>query len=401
MNTHLLSIFLLLPFFSTAQNNWDAFPQNQKTWWKSGDTLQLYYNDSTEVLPNFERRYFGMHYIAGPYGECFLDLVANDQAFQDRIPETFFQHYIVENAQWKNEDNQLLFQADAQPGDFWSITVSNNATYDAIKITCDVQDTMSILGVTTATRHFTIHPLLVGQPVNNTLSGFEIIQTEAFGLTKFIPFHALASGKIGPMYEILGVEQNGNVFGIPMTEDFFLGHYSPGDVYKWHDYTENYFDDTKVERWILDTLTAVNLNINYIELISDREELKIIRKTINGITTSDSASIHSVYARYVNRQYMQTILNATPNWYSPEVPFVNTTWDLSGVLDTMNNLTLMGSNSYYFSPDVCMLGQITDQFDLYSLHSFCGYSGHSFPALLAGDMKYYWVAKTTKGLLVM
>lgn len=378
------NVFLISTLFFhlalPAQNAWDLFPLNQKTWWRTGDTLRLYYNDSTEVSGDQRLHYFGSKYIEEAVGGC-LFLMQN--MGQDIIvpPIEYFYQWASKNGEWKA--GSAVFYPESLPGDSWFFPVSNGNGYHQIQVTCTGLDSIDFFDRKVWAKKFRLMPFDVNGPVNNSLSGFEMALTEQFGLNRFIPFHELAAGKKGPVYEMAGCIKDGKSDGLAPDFEWFTRNYAPGNLYKWVERSEYYWAGESTTFWHLDSLTNVVHTDDEIQLTSYRQSTKVFRKKQNGITSTDSSAfIVPEYKRILKRKDFQPLFDATPGWYYPAMTdFFGNAVYVTNHFDSTGTLRIDGDFSYML--DFCELNHIIDANYSSSMDSRCGYLGY-FHGYLTG-----------------
>ncbi len=379
MKNLLLALSLLFTLSSPAQNAWDLFPLNQKTWWRAGDTLRLHYNDSTEIFGQDRFHYFGSKYVLEVFDDCFyslLGLVPAEIPFSP--PPDFFYTWNSKNDVWKlNGDDLPIFYPKSLPGESWTFPVKNGNGYNKIRIECLGSDTVDVFGRPVFAKHFRLMPMLADVPVNNSLSNFEMTLTETFGLTRFIPFHELAEGKTGPVYEIAGLVNSGNKLGLTPDFESFTKNYEAGNLYKWTAHLENYFAGESTFWWYLDSLTSVTRNADEIQLTSQRQTTKIFHKKVNGVTTTDSSAYFTPeFKRILKRIDFQPLFDAAYSWYHPAVTeFFGNMAYVTSHFDSTGTVRLSGKFNYFFEP--CDLRGIIDAGYLAYIDNRCGYLGYT------------------------
>jgi len=136
MKNLLLTFSLFCTFSLPAQNAWDLFPLNQKTWWRAGDTLRLHYNDSTEIFGQDRFHYFGSKYVMEVFDDCFYSLLGEIPAWVPFFPPPdFFYTWNSKNDVWKlNGDDLPIFYPKSLPGESWTFPVKNGNGYNKIRI---------------------------------------------------------------------------------------------------------------------------------------------------------------------------------------------------------------------------------------------------------------------------
>jgi len=377
MKNLLLALSLCYTFSLPAQNTWDLFPLNQKTWWRAGDTLRLSYNDSTEVLGDDRYHYFGSKYILEVFDDCFSLLWGDTPEWIPFSPPLdFIYSWNSKNDVWKlNGDDLPIFYPKSLPGENWTFPVKNGNGYNKIRIECLSSDTVDIFGQAVFAKHFRLMPMLADVPANNSLSNFEMTLTETFGLTRFIPFHELVEGKTGPVYEIAGLVNGGKKLGLTPDFETFTKNYEPGNLYKWRQQLEYYPAGESTVWWYLDSLTSVTRTADEIQLTSHRQTTKIFHKKVNGVTTTDSSTyLTPEFKRVLKRIDFQPLFDAAYSWYHPAVTeFFGNMAYVTSHFDSTGAVQLSGDYNYVFEP--CDLRGIIDANHTASIDNRCGFKG--------------------------
>ena len=373
-----LILFFFFAISLPAQNAWDLFPLNQKTWWRAGDTLRLYYNDSTELNGDLRAHYFGSEYVVRVLDDCFYQLLGEaDPWIPIFPPPDFFYTWESNNVEWKIPGNgSTIFYPKSTPGDSWIFPVSGGNGYNQIRVTCAGSDSIDFFGQQVLAKKFRLTPLLADVPVSNSLSDFEITLTENYGFTRFIPFHELIQGKTEPVYEMAGFIRNGQNFGLAPDFESFTQNYQERNLYKWHETLAYYPAGETTEWWHFDSLTAVTRTPDEIQLSSHRKTTKIYRKIANGVTTTDSSAYSTPeFKRILKRTDFQPLFSAASDWYFPAVTehYGNMTY-VTSHFDTTGALQLSGDFNYFFEP--CDLREILDASYSVAFDNRCGYLGY-------------------------
>lgn len=371
-------LFFFVSISSTAQNAWDLFPLHQKTWWRAGDTLRLYYNDSVEIFGDTRFYSFGSKYVAAVFDDCFWGLLGEtDPGIPFFPPPDFFYTWESKQDDWNIPGLGIpVFYPKSLPGESWTFPVSGGNGYDQIRVMCVEMDSLAFWGKQVWAKKFRLMPLSAGVPVDNILSDFEMILTENYGLSRFIPFHELAKGETGPIYEITGFINDGQNFGWVPSFESFTQNYQEGNLYKWQETREYYYPTAeKTVLWHLDSLTSVMRTMNEVTLSSHRKTTKIYQKKTNGITTIDS-SAYTIpeFTRILKKTDFQPLFDAASGWYSPAITnhFGNMAY-VSSHFDSTGALQLSGDFNYYFNP--CELQGIIDAGYSAFFEDRCGYLG--------------------------
>lgn len=364
-----LSALLFFSLDLAAQNNWDIFPLNQKTWWQVGDSLQVYYNDSTEVGPLGSTHYFGKKYIEGYFGDCFFTLWLDLYEDGFETPENYFWTWETSGTAW-GFNGETYFYPQCSVGDSWSFSIENNSEFSDVVISCTGMDTIDVLGLSTPVKYFSMVPMQNSVPVQNELNNIELILSEKAGFLRFIPFQLLVQGQIGPVYEISGFEKDGQTFGfIPSWESYF-GHYAPGDLLKWKKYEMAYSMNTMyITSWIRDSLTAVNFTSEQLILQSVREVYKETT-TGGGNPPVTNYSINPNYVQTFDRDYFQIFWNGVPKWFGGGQG--SSAALLNAWVDTAGFQRIEADYKYYFNVTDCFYGMPYDYSIRLTMDQYCG-----------------------------
>lgn len=368
-----LFVFLLAQhaFYATAQSNWDPFPLGQKTWWRTGDSLRMYYRDSSEAFPGGSQlHYFGEKYIAGVFGDCFLGvwtgLLGSENTWS--VPKEYLWNWTSHGDQWRVE-GQTVLRTLSQPGETWTINTPGAAGFSQLKITCTTLDTLSIFGLTTAARHFSLTPLLGGLPVANSLAGQEFILTEQAGLIRFVSIHSILEGEEAAVYEVAGFVKDGQRFGLAPEWDYFFGHFAAGDRQKWLTIDQIFPFGYKID-WNLQELTAVSFNPDQLDLITAQQHLRYDDPNVGPNSDSITQFLPEVH---------QTIYRAdwAPAWAAAPGWFAESNWPaaytrVEAWFDSTNTLKFELQPNFVLSFADCDLQPVNDFKSIRQIDGRCG-----------------------------
>lgn len=367
-----------------AQEPWDLFPYQQKSWWqKDGYSIELFYCDSATVDGDYAEYHFGFKYIDGAMNNCVWPALGIDPILTNEIPESFY--YSLERigggwiALWASE---VVFNTTILPGaHFWinASLVGNTGVFDEIKVTCTLLDTIQVFGQTTAAKHFEMQTYKFNQLVQTALSGQKIVLTERFGLIEFVPFQRLLEGHTGPVYRLIGMEHDGEVYGYNQREETFLGMYAPGDVMKWQHYHFDPLLGKRTWHWQLDSVLTIQYTPDTLLFTVLQQNLKVIQSTSGGITTTDSTRWEEQTIRKIELPLLRLLLDCTPEWLLPVHPGENSVVvkTYSPLLDVNQVGYIKGGPRYWHDVSACSLSELLDIAETYFMNSHCGYTGYT------------------------
>lgn len=293
MKNIVLHLLVLAPTLCFGQiTDWHPFPLNQKSFYLQQDSMFLYYNDSTEVLAEFERHLFGASYYYPNSLECkeTIDDIMLAQGSTLPEPDTLFSD---------SERYFDIFQGDTisfyptfEVGAYWIIPVENQPAYDEIKITCTIQAEQEFLGYQDEVKIFEVQTYQNGMPVNSALNNIQFELSRNAGFIKFVPLDWLINPPADIVInELVGFEKAGETFGFISSFENYFHHIQPGDVFKWKEdfFCQCYdYSETTVSWW-RDSIKNVQILEDGIELTFDRTHLNY--RTIIGPDPSQDTTL--------------------------------------------------------------------------------------------------------------
>ena len=227
-------IFLLavIPIF--AQDNWDLFPLNQRSYIQIEDELFVHYNDSTETLPYQKRlHHFGIKYYQMPLDTCQYEFLTSQEVFD--YPPLLFPQNDTLFSQKKYfykiiEQDTLIFYHQKKPGFFWFIPSS---TEDSIKITVRNIEPEIINGYTDSVKTYSLEVWSEGQVVEHPFNSFDLRLGKNLGLLNWISFEDLYYlNGLFHARTLFGFEKNGEKYGFTAAFSDYI-HPEVGEVYKY------------------------------------------------------------------------------------------------------------------------------------------------------------------------
>lgn len=371
MKTFFTLALLALVSPASAQSNWDLFPLNQKTWWRAGDSLRVYYNDSTEVFGDSRFHRFGEKYIAGVFDDCFLNVwigISNpDPGEYYPVPREYLWEWESANGIWRI-GNVPVFYPLSLPGESWVVPIPDGLGYNQMRVTCTGLDTIDLFGLNTAAKHFVLTPLFAGLLVQNEWTNFQITLTETAGLTRFPPWHLLLEGETGPAYEMVGFEQAGQGFGVSPSWMYFFGHYAPGDIFKWRRINSSIMPGPSEYIWHRDSILAVDFSSEQVVLTSNRQTLRAFSNNNSVFFDSSSTNDPTFVAVYARADF-KALWEGAPEWFGP-----SNAWDpfsrITAWFDTSGQLRIQGQT--WFNLNNCNPYPLFDYSASQSLAQTCG-----------------------------
>lgn len=355
-----------------AQNNWDLFPYQQKTWWKVGDSLHVYFNDLNEPASTGTTHHFCQQYYEGYFDYCFYDIMLElYEEYDIQLPVEYGWSWQSVDTAW-GFDGQKYFYPLCDVGDSWSFPVNNSNGFNFVNVLCTGTDTLDILGLTTAVKYFSLSPYLNATPVQNELNNVELVLSEKAGFLRFIPFQLLENGQTGPVYEIVGFEQDGQTHGFVPSWEYYFGHFAPGDLMKWKTHETKYVSGQIINIWARDSITAVNFSDTQLVLQSVRETYTVI-KNLNGIVLSTSLQTDPGFVQTFNSLDFESFWSGIPGWLGPTQG--NKADFLEAWVDTSGSFRVQSYEYYYFDLDNCHAYQPIDYSAIFYMDQYCGYSG--------------------------
>jgi hypothetical protein len=301
--------FFFLSFSLSAQQDWDLFPLHQSTWFSRGDSISQYYNDSIIVNGNETLHLFGAKYLYAAFGECTDEI----------IPE-FWEHEalnfdlkvdsLYSNGDFyflKINDDTLKFEHLATVGESWNIPTATNDTF---RLTCSDLVEVDIFGFVDSLKSFEIQFIQNGNETPHPLNGQEFLLSKQSGFTQFFSLSDLYfSSEMSSSRILQGMKKEEASYGYTSTFDEFF-HYEIGDILKWHEYDRSSpeADFNLKEDWFIDTITAINVVNNLLQLSVNRTIYTEISE--NGVLVNNFTEVGIPAVFSISSVVMDSLLNS-------------------------------------------------------------------------------------------
>lgn len=305
-------LFLFFFFLSSslfAQQGWDLFPLQQKTWFSQGDSISLYYNDSIIINGNVQLHLFGINYLYDVFGECTDEIIpefwTNEELSFELNIDTLQSNdnfYFI-----KINNDTLKFQHLSLVGENWDIPTVTNDTF---RLTCNSLEEIDIFGFTDSLKTFEIQFIQNGNEMPHPLNGQQFLLSKQSGFTQFFPLLDLYfSSEMSTPRILQGMKKEETSYGYTSTFDDFF-HYEIGDILKWHEYDRSSpsedFDLT--ERWFIDTIMDMNIINNQLRLNVNRTIYTEISE--NGVLVDNSTDVGTTAIFSISQIFMDSLLNS-------------------------------------------------------------------------------------------
>ena len=266
-----LLLLVLSSCFTTinAQQNWDLFPLNQRTFFNNNDTLVTYWNDSTLVNGEHRTHFFGAKYYYEKFDNC-TDIFTEQIWADADIAATFAVDTMYSTTEFYYQlfgQDTVKFFHKAAVNTTWEVpTIAGNA----FQITCegDIEVDNWGIGVTENNRSFSLQYLENGQVTAHPLNDFIFTLGEFFGFVDFVSLKDLYLESADyQVFSCIGFDSETQAAGYTGNIEDYI-HFEVGEVLKWHKEQISEPDDNLevTEEYFIDTVQAITENDLFIFL---------------------------------------------------------------------------------------------------------------------------------------
>lgn len=260
MRTSSLCLFCLLMYSGiTAQNPWPLFPLQQRSFWKAGNHLELYYCDQETASGDL---LFGSEYLYGNADQsCFDTLVSayfdpspiNDGATTRPVREIDTLIQITPGVYAPAFNQSLVFYTEATPGFTWTVPAPPGSPFDSIVWERGENFSLGLLETNTQAAAYVGARYLSGAIIDE----LNMILSEDFGLVAFVPFRQwFADSPI--IWLIAGLEKDGLKLGFTQRFEDFFHTIQPGSVFKY-DFDSIAFSFFRYQELQRDSVTSISI----------------------------------------------------------------------------------------------------------------------------------------------
>lgn len=262
MRTSSLCLFCLLMYSGiTAQNPWPLFPLQQRSFWKAGNHLELYYCDQETASGDL---LFGSEYLYGNADQsCFDTLVSAyfdsssvyDNGPQRPTPKIDTLRSLATGAFAFNFNQNLVFYTDAMPGFSWTTPAPAGSDFDSIVWERGENFPLDLLDFTTQAATY----LGVRYQFGVATDALQFTLTEDFGLVEFVPFRQWFDNS--PItWRIAGLEKNDLKLGFTQRFEDFFHTIQPGSVFKYRVDSIGFSFTNRYQTLQRDSVTSVSIS---------------------------------------------------------------------------------------------------------------------------------------------
>lgn len=304
-----LFTFFFLSVSLSAQQDWDLFPLQQETWFSQDDSISQYYNDSIITDENVQMHLFGVNYLYDVFGECTNEIVPEFWTNED-LNFTLDIDTLYSNDDFyfsKINDDTLIFQHLAIPGESWDIPTAMNDTF---RLTCSALIETDIFGFTDSLKIFEIQFIQDGNEVAHPFNAQQFLLSKQSGFIQFPPLQDLYfASEISTPRIMQGMKKEDSSYGYTSTFDNFF-HYEIGDILKWHNYDRS-SPDTEfnlTEEWFIDTITAMNFVNDQLRLNVNRTKYTEVSES--GVLLDNFTEVGTTAIFSISQIFMDSLLRA-------------------------------------------------------------------------------------------
>ena len=237
----LLSLFFLSFHLIEAQEPWDLFQYNQRTYYVQDGNLKLHYNDSIEVLTSKRKHYLGAKYYGQTLENCFDTIYNNPDLLDliniDEIPPI---------EAWYSEDGifSIPLQTDtikinvlAQEGESWIQPTTGNPDVDYFQISCNSIVWDNVLGFEDSIKVLSFQAFMDDTPIDHPVNELNWKISKQLGLVKYFPpDNFFFTPTNSSMLNMVGFLKYGELYGYYPSLNLFTQNYAVGNIYKWEFY---------------------------------------------------------------------------------------------------------------------------------------------------------------------
>ena len=317
MSYSLRTILLSLALWQIGwAQNWALFPAQERAYYLASHQQQLfdYYPDSVSTQGNATAHYIGANAYAFPAG------VPDSCAYQPWVA-SFEMNGLSSLADrdtvWRQGDrwyafsagDSIWFDALAQPGESWTISLPQQADLDSLVVSCLSAGDSSFWGQTDSVKWFAVQAYQGGNPVSTPLDSLAPILSQKHGMLAFAPLSRWLTAPQRAVQQ--GRTQAGQDLGY--TADFldFFGQWQPGDLRKYETTVTFSGEPVRRER---DSLTAVDITAQAVILTYNRQHYRG-PYTANGTNFPDSlwtlSGLRDTLRRDENGAFLDSV---APQW---------------------------------------------------------------------------------------
>lgn len=262
MKKRLLStLCFLAPIAIFAQTQWPLFPLQQRSFWKAGNHLELYYCDQETASGDL---LFGSEYLYGNADQtCFDTLVSayfdSSSVYgggpQRPTPKIDTLRLVAPGAYAPDFNQNQVFYATATPGFTWTTPAPSGSTFDSIVWERGADFSLDLLDFATdAATYFGVR-----YQSGIAIDTLQFTISADFGLVEFVPFRQWFDDS--PVtWQIAGLEKNDLKLGFTQRFEDFFHTIQPGSVFKYSIDSISFSFTNRYQTLQRDSVTSVNIN---------------------------------------------------------------------------------------------------------------------------------------------
>lgn len=229
----LSTLCCLLPIAIFAQISWPLFPLQQRSFWKAGNHLELYYCDQETASGDL---LFGSEYLYGNADQTCFDtlvsayfdssMVSNDA--QRPTPKIDTLRHLGSGPYAPEFNQNLVFYTTATPGFTWTTLAPPGSAFDSIVWERGADFSLDLLDFLTAAATY----LGVRYQSGIAADTLHFTISQDFGLVAFVPFRQWFDDS--PItWRIAGLEKDDLKLGFTQRFEDFFHPIQPGSVFKY------------------------------------------------------------------------------------------------------------------------------------------------------------------------
>ncbi len=243
-----------------AQTQWPLFPLQQRSFWKTGNHLELYYCDYESAAGEL---LFGRDYLYGNSGQtCFDTLLSayfdlspiNSGATMRPVREIDTLIQMAPGVYAPAFNQNLVFYTEATPGFSWTTLAPSGSAFDSIVWERSNNFSLDFFDLATeaATYLGTRYQMGIASDV------LQMTLSEDFGLVEFVPFRQWFDDS--PIsWQVAGLERNDLKLGFSQRFENFFHTIQPGSVFKYA-FDSIAFSTVRYQRLLRDSVTSVTIS---------------------------------------------------------------------------------------------------------------------------------------------
>lgn len=311
-------LFNLILVFGQSQD-WQPFPLQQRTFWETDSTIEMYYNDQLDTLAlGTFQLLFGKQYYLGESEQPCFETVAEEYSPSNNPSEKVDTLMIQNEILFSAIHPEHIFYPWAEVGFSWTIENSSEiGAVDSISWTCYNTNTIDMFGEPQEVKNFLAQQFQDGIVVNE----FGISLSKERGFMQWVPFEGWFETN-PKIWTLKGWEKGSEYAGFANRVEQYFDQIQVGNVYKYTGFSgtsgtycairQEVERDSVIE--IIHTMSETTIHYyrtfkhECYSYIFDGEEYigPFLDTTIYGETTTSRIYNYSDYT---------ADLAATPNWF--------------------------------------------------------------------------------------